>query len=83
MLQKKAGGVAGQSLPVYLTKYLNNAIMNKTLKFMNQETQHPSLVIESPNGTVIKLYHSISEEYLKELLDEFLVEKKVVTRPNT
>ncbi|MDR6785256.1 hypothetical protein [Pedobacter africanus] len=57
--------------------------MNKTLKFMNQETQHPSLVIESPNGTVIKLYHSISEEYLKELLDEFLVEKKVVTRPNT
>lgn len=45
---------------------------------MNHETQHPTLVIERPNGTVIRLYHPISEEYLKELLEEFLVDKKLV-----
>ncbi|MET4545901.1 hypothetical protein ABIE26_003228 [Pedobacter africanus] len=42
------------------------------------EQQHPTLIIESPNGTVIKLYHPISEAYLKQLLEECLIEKKLL-----
>ena len=45
---------------------------------MNNETQHPTLVIESPNGTVIKIYQVLSPEYIKQVLDEFLVERKLV-----
>lgn len=45
---------------------------------MNPETQHPTLVIESPNGTVVKVYQTLTSEYIVELLDQFLVEKKLV-----
>jgi (2Fe-2S) ferredoxin len=45
------------------------------------EEKHPTLVIESPNGTVMKVYQVLSPEFVKEIIDEFLVEKKFVT-PN-
>lgn len=42
------------------------------------EQQHPTLVIESPNGTVIRIYQELSSEYIKEILDQFMVAEKLV-----
>lgn len=47
---------------------------------MTTEKEHPSLVIELPNGTVMKLYQPITEQYLKQLIDEFLIEQKLVVK---
>lgn len=45
---------------------------------MSQETQHPNLIIESPDGTIIKVYQTLSQEYIKEVMDQFLVAEKLV-----
>jgi hypothetical protein len=45
---------------------------------MNQETQHPTVVIQSPDGTIIKIYQVLSIDYIKELLDQFMVAEKLV-----
>jgi hypothetical protein len=47
--------------------------MEKTL-----EEKHPTMIIESPNGTVMKVYQVLSPEFVKEIIDQFLVEKGLV-----
>lgn len=47
-------------------------------EIMSQETQHPTLIIESPDGTVIRVYQTLSVEYIKEVLDQFMVAEKLV-----
>lgn len=44
--------------------------------------EHPTLVLELPNGIVIKLYQPISENYLKELIEEYMVQRKLVIKTN-
>jgi hypothetical protein len=48
---------------------------------MEEVKEHPILIIESPNGTVMKVYQVLSPEFVKEIIDQFLVEKGLV-RPN-
>ncbi|MDR6782702.1 (2Fe-2S) ferredoxin [Pedobacter africanus] len=45
---------------------------------MSQETQHPTLIIKSPDGTIIKLYQELTPECIKEILDQFMVTEKLV-----
>lgn len=45
---------------------------------MNPETQHPTLVIQGPDGTIVKIYQELSLEYIKELLDNYLLTEKLV-----
>ena len=45
---------------------------------MSQETQHPTLIIEHADGTIIRIYQPLSPEYIKEVLDDFLVAEKLV-----
>jgi len=47
-------------------------------EIMNQETQHPTLIIESPDGTVIRIYQELTPECIKEILDQFMVSEKLV-----
>ena len=43
---------------------------------MNQKKQHPTLVIENPDGTVIRIYQRLTEEYIKELMDKFMLAER-------
>jgi (2Fe-2S) ferredoxin len=48
---------------------------------MEEVKEYPTLIVETHNGTVIKVYQVLSPEFVKEIIDEFLVEKKFVN-PN-
>jgi len=37
----------------------------------NKDDRLPTIVIECDNGTVIRIYQELSEEYIRELIAEF------------
>jgi (2Fe-2S) ferredoxin len=45
---------------------------------MQQEKQEPTLIIDSPDGSQIRIYQQLSESYIHELVDEFTKKEGVV-----
>lgn len=39
---------------------------------MQQEKQEPILIIDRPDGSQLRLYKELSEDYVKTLIDEFI-----------
>lgn len=47
---------------------------------MQQEKQEPILIIVSPDGSQLRIYQDLSENYIRELVDEFTKREGVVIR---
>ncbi|MDR6784582.1 hypothetical protein [Pedobacter africanus] len=47
---------------------------------MQQEKQEPTLIIDSPDGSQLRIYQDLSESYVKEVVNEFIKHKGGVIR---
>lgn len=51
---------------------------------MQQEKQEPILIIDSPDGSQLRLYQELSDNYAKKLIEEFMNrEGAVIRKPKT
>ncbi|WP_159451678.1 hypothetical protein [Pedobacter africanus] len=47
---------------------------------MQQEKQEPILIIDRPDGSQLRLYQELSDDYAKKLIEEFMKQEGAIIR---